>query len=82
MTISRPPSAISAGSHYDEDLDRQGFKLKDDYGIQTIHAPVDMDHDDPDNDIDSTDVNKWEMMGWYGYGFAAEAYGYVLDQNS
>ncbi len=64
----RPPS--------DDNID--DFRLKDDLGIQTLytspdHSPV--DYTDPNNDIDPSDVTERELAGWYGYGFAAEAYG-------
>ena len=57
------------------------FQLKDDLGIEqtlytspeNIHSPV--DYTDPNNDIDPSDVTDRELAGWYGYGFAAEAYG-------
>jgi hypothetical protein len=78
MTVTQPTSALSLqdGSiSYDEDLDRKGFTLKDDYGLQTITAPQEVNLDDPDTDIDPNDVTKKELAGWYGYGFAAEAYG-------
>ena len=60
---------------YDEDIEHKGFKLGDQMEMNVLHEPIDVDlEDDPMNDIDSTDVSKKELFGWFGYGFAAEGY--------
>lgn len=73
MTISRPASSLSIPVY--EEYDHQGFKLKDDFTLEPLHNPVEILRDDnPDNDIDPSDVDRKELIGWYSYGFAAEGF--------
>jgi hypothetical protein len=72
MTISRPASILSIPVF--EEYDHQGFKMKDDFTLEPLHNPVEILQEDPLNDIDPSDVDKKELIGWYAYGFAAEGY--------
>ncbi len=71
MTISRPASILSIPLL---EYDHQGFKLKDDLTMEPLHNPVEILNDDPLNDIDPSDVDRKELIGWYAYGFAAEGF--------
>ena len=72
MTITRPASILSIPVY--EEWDHQGFQMKDDLSLEPLYNPLEISSDNPENDIDPSDVDTKELVGWYSYGFAAEGF--------